>query len=645
MLVGQQLGPFIIDKELGSGAMGTVYRARYTKTGQVVAIKIVTPGLGTTNASAMGRFEREAEILKQLNHPNIVRLFGVGKNQGQRYFAMEFIEGESLDRVMARRDRMSWEEVVALGMQLCSALQHAHEKGIVHRDLKPSNLMVLRDGTVKLTDFGIAKDLDETQLTSTNCTVGTAAYMSPEQCRGERNLSHKSDLYSLGVVLYELITGRKPFQAESAMDMFLLHTGGSFERPSRLVLTMPVWLDTLICQLLEKKAEHRPLDAAMVASVLGSIQEKVEAQQSAGVDVARARLGDLPREKRKLAEEDKEAARTLLGRPKRPKKPKKRPGPPVWLQAAGLVVALIGVGLAIWLLTRPASADSLHREAKKLWDSGKPGSRDSARVGPIKKYLALYGSVPGEKTDDIRKWADEYDAARVEAVFQKHINKERKGQGYKVGANNDAEVAALEAALAEYDGEAAKARQSWQEALKKWPEARGEDEPLRIDLVAEWHLRYLDAVPGIEKRLLDATRPLPPPWMPLAQGTEGEALSAFRAEKFGDILLAREKYDNLREQLVKELAPVQRSWYVFAAVKARQMKNKLGGMTEEQKDRKKLVEQAVVDITEGKKRGERLVDLRARCLDIVDLYGLDPDLKGEVQKASIELDAINKAFR
>src|SRR5262249_17482564 len=153
-----------------------------------------------------------------------------------------------------------------------------HDKGVVHRDLKPSNLMMLRDGTLKLTDFGIAKDLDVTQLTEQNCTVGTAAYMSPEQCKGEPNLTPRSDLYSLGVVLYELVTGKKPFTADNAMDMFVQHVQGTFERPSRLVLDIPVWLDNLICQLLEKKPEHRPINAGMVASTLSTIQEKVEAQ-------------------------------------------------------------------------------------------------------------------------------------------------------------------------------------------------------------------------------------------------------------------------------------------------------------------------------------------------------------------------------
>ena len=187
MLVGQQIGPIRIEKELGSGAMGAVYRGIYTKTGQKLAVKVMAPGLATS-PSALARFEREASILKQLNHPNIVRFFGDGKSRGMRFYAMEYIDGESLDHVMARRGRMTWEEVVTIGQQLCAALQHAHDKGVVHRDLKPSNLMVCPDGTFKLTDFGIAKDLDVTALTEANCTVGTAAYMSPEQCRGETEI-------------------------------------------------------------------------------------------------------------------------------------------------------------------------------------------------------------------------------------------------------------------------------------------------------------------------------------------------------------------------------------------------------------------------------------------------------------------------
>src|SRR5262249_28040741 len=190
----------------------------------------------------------------------------------------------------------------------CAALQHAHEQGIIHRDLKPSNLMVLPDGTIKLTDFGIAKDLDVTQLTAQNCTVGTAAYMSPEQCKGERNLTNKSDLYSMGVLFYELVTGEKPFKAETPMDMFLLHVNGKVERPSRKVLDIPVWLDTLICQLLEKKTEQRPFDANMVREALERVAEKVAAQRSAGVDAAKGRGVDRPLAETPTDETDREAA-------------------------------------------------------------------------------------------------------------------------------------------------------------------------------------------------------------------------------------------------------------------------------------------------------------------------------------------------
>src|SRR5436190_17455312 len=261
MLVGQQIGPFEIEKELGSGAMGTVYRAKFHRSEEkvvTVALKVVALGL-VGNEGAMARFDREANILKQLKHPHIVRLIAHGKiNRQNPYIAMEFIDGEALDRILARRGKLGWEEVVSYGKQLCGALQHAHDKGIIHRDLKPSNLMVTKEGTLKLTDFGIAKDTDVTALTGMNSTIGTAAYMSPEQCKGDKNLSPKSDLYSLGVVFFELLTGKKPFITESSVDMFLKHVNEIPIRPSRHVADLPVWIDNLVLFLLEKEKDNRP---------------------------------------------------------------------------------------------------------------------------------------------------------------------------------------------------------------------------------------------------------------------------------------------------------------------------------------------------------------------------------------------------
>src|SRR4051794_17763109 len=282
---GMKLGPFVIEREIGSGAMGAVYRAQYRDKDLRVAIKVMAPGIGSSD-TAQARFQREAEILKNLQHPNIVRLLAVGRYKQSPFYAMEFIEGETLEEVLQRRSRLPWEEVVRLGRQLCAALQHAHDHEIVHRDLKPSNLMLVADGTLKLTDFGIAKALDMSGLTATNCTVGTASYMSPEQCKGDRDISSKSDLYSMGVLFYELVAGRKPFHAESTMDMFMQHVKGKVRRPTEFAPDIPVWLDNLICQLLEKKPEDRPASARLVGQTLTEIEEKVQAQQSAGLERA-----------------------------------------------------------------------------------------------------------------------------------------------------------------------------------------------------------------------------------------------------------------------------------------------------------------------------------------------------------------------
>ncbi len=363
MMPGKEVGPFVVERELGFGAIGAVFLARY-KTGQLVALKFI--GAGVTNPKAFDRFEREAEILKQLKHPNIVRLFGHGKHQKLPYYAMEYIEGQTLAEVLQRRGKLPWEEVVALGKQLCAALQYAHELGIVHRDLKPSNLMVQPDGTLKLTDFGIAKDLDSTQLTSEQCTVGTASYMSPEQCKGDRSLTHRSDLYSLGVVLYEMLTGHKPFEADSAMQMFLNHVQGKFERPSREVMDIPPWLDTLVCQLLEKKPDKRPFDAAVVGGALDQVLEKVTAQQSAGVDaLTGGTMTGMRLATRTLAGEDREAARTLahsLGKKKKRKKPYYKRA---WFQAIWISLGLVFIGGMIVLAVQPPSADSLYNQAER----------------------------------------------------------------------------------------------------------------------------------------------------------------------------------------------------------------------------------------------------------------------------------------
>jgi eukaryotic-like serine/threonine-protein kinase len=479
MKEGQQFGPFVIEKVLGSGAMGTVYRARYTKTGARVALKLVAPGL-TDNEGSLARFDREAKILKQLHHPNIVRFYGAGKDRAHNtpFYFMEYVEGESLDRSMGRRGRLTWEQLVALGQQLCSALQHAHEHGIIHRDLKPSNLMVLPDGTVKLTDFGIAKDMDVTALTAANCTVGTASYMSPEQCRGERDLTAKSDLYSLGVLFYELLTGRKPFQAETPMEMFMQHINGTFERPSRLVLDTPVWLDTLVCQMLEKKPEHRPRDAAMVAEALSQVAEKVAAQQSAGVDAARARAVDRPRGAAPADETDKEVARTLrqLAGRKKGKKRRKPVYRQVWIQAPIFaLLLLVAVGALYYALTRKPSADQLYKQAEPLMLSSDPDEWEKANDphdGPLTLYFRYYGKRDDEQAKKVREWSDKVEVYDRERLLERMLDARTGRSAHSVEPQPGVQKTALDAAGAENDGDLTRARKLWEEAQQKYRDER-----------------------------------------------------------------------------------------------------------------------------------------------------------------------------
>lgn len=492
MLLGKELGPYVVEKELGAGAMGAVFRARHQKSGQRVAIKIIAPGLAASDA-AMVRFKREISILKQLEHPNIVRLIASGKISGSPFYVMEYIEGESLDRVMERRGRLTWEELVTLGQQLCAALQYAHDKGIIHRDLKPSNLMVLKDGTVKLTDFGIAKDTDVTALTAANSTVGTAAYMSPEQCRGVRDLTHKSDLYSMGVMFYELVTGRKPFYAESALEMFNKHLSGTFERPSRLSLEIPVWLDTLICQLMEKDPDKRPFNAETVSQSLEMVREKVAAQVSAGIDAAKKRRADKTDLDVPLDETDKEAARTLLGKKKKKKKVAfYRQG---WFTVLSVTAILGALAFVTYLaFFRVPSAEEMYAQAEHLLKAGDEQSRKEGRA-TIATFFEYYKD--DARAAPMQAWADAYDLERYERIMERRRKAKIRIDEKDVDAK--AEELAREALDYEDRGRLDDAAETWQK-LKEY-KGNANPELHAWGLVGEKYLRQVQEIDKLYQEL------------------------------------------------------------------------------------------------------------------------------------------------
>lgn len=275
-ILPEAIGPYIIERRLGAGGMGTVYLGRERETGEVAAVKVLSAALAR-EPEIIERFNREVDAMEKLRVPHVVSLFGSGTDAetGQMYFAMEYIDGLTLGQVLRERKRLNWDEVVDISLQICSALKAAHAAGIVHRDLKPSNLLIGSDGVVQLTDFGVAQVFATQRLTVTGGIIGTAEYMSPEQAEGRR-CSKKSDLYSLGAVMYVMLTGRPPFTGQSSLDILRKHLTGRFDRPSLYAPDTPRLLEDLVCKLLEKNPDDRHPDAHIVSLRLREVVRRVE---------------------------------------------------------------------------------------------------------------------------------------------------------------------------------------------------------------------------------------------------------------------------------------------------------------------------------------------------------------------------------
>lgn len=266
-MIGKMLGNrYEILEKLGGGGMAIVYKGRDTFLNRFVTIKVLRPEF-TSDEDFIKRFRREAQAVARLSHPNIVNIHDVGQEDGIHYLVMEYIQGDNLKAIIRKNGQLAPEHAVRFAVQICEALEHAHENHIVHRDVKPHNILVTDDGRAKLTDFGIAMEATSGTITRTDTIMGSVHYLSPEQARGE-TATAKSDIYAVGILLYEMLTGKQPYSGDSPIAVALKHIQETPQPVDEVNDSVPAELAAVVMRAMEKKPEDRFKSAAELARYL-----------------------------------------------------------------------------------------------------------------------------------------------------------------------------------------------------------------------------------------------------------------------------------------------------------------------------------------------------------------------------------------
>ena len=422
-MIGTRLGSWILETEIGRGGMGTVYRARRaagTAEGPATAaVKILAAELAV-EVGFQQRFQREIAILQQLDHEVIVAFYESGVEDHRYWYAMEYIDGASYEEIREEQGRLPWREVLELAWQLSPALKHAHDRGVIHRDLKPSNLLRVEDaadpdgpGRVKLTDFGIASLFASPHLTVTGGVIGTPEYLSPEQAAG-KPVTRRSDLYSLGIVLYALATGDPPFEGET-IDLLHKHRFGQFDRPRRVVPDMHPDFDEIICDLLAKEPADRPADGGVLFRRLDSLRRKLARQAASPPTVPAEAASGFPAGT---------GPATMVSRFVRAELEAQNRGGPIkrFMENPVVVVILFVLCLStlVWTFW-PASAESLFRQGARLMESSDPDDWEKAWT----RYLEpLEAKFPGHAH---REEVDAFKARLEEAARPGRRPADRRG--------------------------------------------------------------------------------------------------------------------------------------------------------------------------------------------------------------------------
>ncbi|RYX93588.1 serine/threonine protein kinase, partial [bacterium] len=259
--MGSLTDNYHIIKELGRGGMGAVYLANDKRLDRKVAIKILQIGSSFTveqKSEIINRFQKEARAIAKLSHPNIVNIHDIGEEDGQYYMVMEFLEGSSIASMLEKQTTLPIDECVNISIQICKALDYMHKNAIVHRDIKPDNIVIGLDKVAKVTDFGIAQnDSEQMRLTQDGAILGSVMYISPEQLRNSKDVDNRADIFSYGVTLYQMLTGKLPFQGETIGEVVSKVLGENPELPRKINPSIPYELEAIVMKSMNKDREKR----------------------------------------------------------------------------------------------------------------------------------------------------------------------------------------------------------------------------------------------------------------------------------------------------------------------------------------------------------------------------------------------------
>ena len=540
----QMLGDYRLLRKLGEGGMGAVYEAEHLKLERHVALKVL-PQKFTNDPAFLERFQREAKSAAALNHTNIIQLYDIGEDRGHHFFGMEFVDGESAQDRLDREGKLSLEWALHIVRGVAEALRYAHQHGIIHRDIKPDNIMLTKDGHVKLADLGLAKKMGDVTsgVTQTGAGMGTPYYMAPEQAEDARSVDHRADIYALGITLLHLLTGRRPFEGQTAYNIIFAHVSKPLPTGKQLGTELAPEVEAVIQKMCAKEPDQRCQDYDTLLTDLERAQAGQPTVAMTGSEAVLKTMTQAP------TEPERPRASRRRGREQKPKG--KAPlligaAAAVILVATGVYFATRGGGGQDKTVAQPSSLQEGEEEAKRGPAAESSAGTGSSSLGEDSQA----GKLAPQPTADLaamlayaEKYAEENPGDYAEIIHKYNLVKQKSEasvDGMKAAdAIKDWQKKWQEAAGIELE----KRRASAAEALQAWKfreaEAVWQAFPKHLCTVSiepqikAEHARIEDARNGIAKALEDEAKPL------LAK--KAEELSAEEVRAVSGLLAKAEK--------------------------------------------------------------------------------------------------------